>query len=178
MRKVKEWLTTILIIAVVLAFSFMVFFYYDQYFGGGLVEKIVEQHSAGEEQQEEPPQPERLTVNPDYDGTNGEYHYVEGNNGYDVVWTIRQTIDYRYYSNSGDAIAEIETVSKDSSGKMLSSSHHRDQVRKPDTSVAKDVVVRSYSYSESAITCSMTTTSYAADGSEISSTTTESSRPR
>ena len=62
--------------------------------------------------------------------------------------------------------------------KMLSSSYRRDPVRRPDTSVAKEVVVHSYEYSQNAITCSVTTTSYVADGSEISSNTIESRRPR
>ena len=175
--KKNDWITTVLIMVVILSFSSAAFFYYDQYYGGGLVEKVIELYSAGEEQ-EELPQPERLTVNPEYDGTNSEYHYVEGDDGYDVVSTIEQTTAFRYYSNSGDAIAEIDTVSYDRGRKMLSSNHRRDQVRRPDTSVAKVVEVRSYDYSGSAITCSVTTTSYAADGSEITSTTTESSHPR
>ena len=177
MRKVEDWLTIILIIVIVLAFSFMAFFYYDQYYGGGLIEKIINKYST-EEEQEESPQPERLTVNPEYDGTNSEYYYVEGDDGYDVVSTIEQTTAFRYYSNSGDAIAEIDTVSYDRGRKMLSSNHRRDQVRRPDTSVAKMVEVRSYDYSGSAITCSVTTTSYAADGSEIASSTSESGRRR
>ena len=177
MRKLKDWLTTACLILVVLAFCCTIYFYYDQYYGGGLIEKMINKYST-EEEQEELPQPERLTVNPEYDGTNSEYYYVEGDDGYDVVSTIEQTTAFRYYSNSGDAIAEIDTVSYDRGRKMLSSNHRRDQVRRPDTSVAKMVEVRSYDYSGSAIICSVTTTSYAADGSEISSNTIESRRPR
>ncbi len=180
MKKKIDWVTA----AAVLAFIVVgvAIYLIADYHGPGIVSKWVKQLSrpADEVQDEQPlilPE-ERLVVNPNFDGTNDEYIFVEAVDDESAVTEIRKITKYRYYSDNGDAIAETTIRAYDSEGKVLSANSSREQVKNPDTSVARIESFYTYRYSDEKISCTMTVTSYLADGTVVSTDVQESERLR
>ncbi len=180
MKKKIDWVTA----AAVLAFIVVgvAIYLIADYHGPGVVTKWVEQLSrpADEVQDEQPlilPE-ERLVVNPNFDGTNDEYIFVEAVDDEGVVTEIRKNTKYRYYSDNGDAIAETTIRAYDSERIVLSANSSREQVKNPDTSVARIEAIYTYRYSDEKISCTITVTSYLADGTVVSTDVQESERLR
>ena len=180
MKKKIDWVTAaaVLVFIVVGVAIYLI----ADYHGPGIVSKWVKQlsHPADEVQEEEqlPVLPEkRLVVNPNFDGTNDEYIFVEAVDDEGVVTEIRKITKYRYYSDNGDAIAETTIHAYDGS-KVLSANSNREQVKNPDTLVARKEVIYTYFYSDEKIDCTITVTSYLADGTVASADVRESERLR
>lgn len=181
MKKKIDWVT----VAAVLVFLVVgvAIYLIADYHGPGIVSKWVKQlsHPADEVQEEEqlPILPEeRLVVNPNFDGTNNEYIFVEAVDDEGVATEIRKITKYRYYSDNGDAIAETTVRAYDSGGEVLSVNSSREQVKNPDTSVARKEAIYTYRYSDEKIDCTITVTSYLADGTVASADVRESERLR
>lgn len=181
MKKKIDWVT----VAAVLVFLVvgLAIYLISDFYGPGIVSKWVKQlsHPADEVQEEEQPPvlPEkRLVVNPNFDGTKDEYIFVEAVDDEGVVTEIRKITKYRYYSDNGDAIAETTIRAYDSGGEVLSVNSSREQVKNPDTSVARKEAIYTYRYSDEKIDCTITDTAYLADGTVASTDVRESERLR
>ena len=86
----------------------------------------------------------KLTVNPDFDGTNKEFVYSDASDDEAVV-RIWQTITYQYYDDKGNAIETVETQSINARGETLYSGYKRGSCKMSDTSITrqeKEIIYR------------------------------------
>ena len=106
----------------------------------------------------------KLTVNPNYDGTNKEYIYSDSSDE-EAVTRIHQTVVYQYYDNSGDAIKTVETKVFNASGETLFSGYMRERCKMPDTNTTRQEIEILYRYEEDKIFREYTISSF--NGSEL-----------
>lgn len=117
-----------------------------------------------------------LVVNCEFDGSNDEYIYdTVGDDN--AITRIRQVIEYFYYSDRGDAVETIET-SAYCQEDIVSSKTERKRRKMPDNSIASQLIEYNYEYSSERIRRVKTNTSYANDGSIISTDSSETTRNR
>lgn len=102
----------------------------------------------------------KLTVNPNYDGSNEEYIYSDSTDE-DAVVRICQTVTYQYYDDKGSAIKTTETQSYDAHGEILFSGYRRGRCKMADTSITRQEIEILYSYGRGKIHRDYTITSYA-----------------
>ena len=120
-----------------------------------------------EEALDESDQPERrLTVNPEFDGTNYRFVITESEDDSRAVFEIRQSIQYQYYDDNGDAVAIIRTKIL-AGGGNVDSYYRRTRVKNSDSRIKREERIYTFSYQSDEISENFFVTSYAGDDSII-----------
>ena len=123
--------------------------------------------SQSEETLDESDQPERiLTVNPEFDGTNQKFVITESKDDSRAVLKIRQSIQYEYYDDNGDAVATIRTEILTGGGDVVSH-YRRTQAKNSDSRIKREERIYIFSYESDEISENFFVTSYAGDDSII-----------
>lgn len=99
--------------------------------------------------EEEPP---RLTVNPNYNGSNLEFIYSTDTDANEVARVYRK-VTFHYYSDSGNAIRTVETWSYNDKGDVITSDYKRESCEMSDTTILQQEFDVTYVYSTDEISC-------------------------
>ena len=143
--------------------------FYERIFGSPKEE-------ANKETEESTVVPEKLTVNPEFNGTNSEFIYSTANDD-EAITGYKQIISYQYYDDKGGSIAIVNTWLFDANGDTVSTNYWRERCKMSDSTVLKQEINIVYRYTEYEIYRDFELKTYTVEGS-LTTTTDSTTKPR
>lgn len=170
MQKQSSQRIILAILIIVLLVAWAMDFHYYKTHGEKFIPSFIERLIHSPEDNQEPDYPElpvkKLTVNPNYDGTNKEF-ILDTSDDANAVTKIHQTIDYEYYDKTGKSIRIIKTQVMNAQNDVLFSGYTRSSYKMKDTAIFRQEIDITYRYDENTIHRNYTITSFTDEGDKI-----------